>query len=112
MNKFLLCLELEMAGFVLGGLSAIGFGTAYIFLATVAFFGWFLGGVIRPSESLIHQLYISESCRLSSGWLYCFVFFFIHSSAGSELVLLLVFVLLLRDDGRGNPADSWNQKSK
>lgn len=38
--------------------------------------------------------------------------FFIHSSAGSELVLLFVFVLLLRDDGRGNPVDSWNQKGK
>lgn len=65
-NKFLLYLELETAGIILGLLSAVGFGLAYIFLAGVAFFGWFLGGVIEPKESLIHQLVISESQGLTN----------------------------------------------
>lgn len=58
-EKFLFYLEIELAGIVLGWLTFAAFVLAYISMFTYAIFGWFLGGVIKPDQSLIHQFVIS-----------------------------------------------------
>jgi len=83
-EKFLCFLEIEIAGIVLGWLTVAAFILAYISMSAYAIFGWFLGGVIEPDQSLIHQLVI----MVSNNWLYFtyLVYCIFMIAAGIELI--------------------------
>lgn len=59
-ENFVFCWPLEMSGYVLGWLSAIGFGFTYCFLAAYASYGLFLSGVIQPNENMWEEIYESN----------------------------------------------------
>lgn len=60
-DKFLICLEIETAGVVLGWLAAVGFGFLYCFLGGFAVFGWILGDLIYPPP--MNQTFLQELIR-------------------------------------------------